>query len=410
MRGLWFVVIFYWAGQASAQEVLRLETLLSELRAKNPSIASAESWYDAARLQIKRSRALEDPQLTWMTEDISLQGEEGVTPMNRFQVNQMLPWPGKRSAMEKVAKKEADVYQARAAGTSLEIVASAKRLYYGLYLNQEKRRINREQRGIIDTLIELVTAQLSAGMPMHHDVLKMQTEAAMLDDDLLMLEAEQRMIGAMINGLLARPIETQIGTIAPAWSISQKLEEERLAKLAVENPDIQEMASMEQAELAMSEVARKEQYPDIMVGLFYDAYVGEGDMVGLMAGLNLPIWAKNKQRLDMESAELRAKATSQKRSAMESMLGAEVSQYIAMVRALEKRQVLLDQQLLPLAQQTFEASLATYPTGQTNALAVLDALRVVTEQRSALLALQVQRELALIELELRVGVPISELK
>jgi hypothetical protein len=72
MRALYLIVFFCCAGQVSAQEVLQLDTLLSELRAKNPSIASAESWYDAARLQIKRSRALEDPQLTWMAEDISL--------------------------------------------------------------------------------------------------------------------------------------------------------------------------------------------------------------------------------------------------------------------------------------------------------------------------------------------------
>jgi cobalt-zinc-cadmium efflux system outer membrane protein len=404
-------VMCCWAGIASAQEALRLEDVLAALQSKSPDIASAELAYRAATLQTKRLRALDDPQLSWMTEDISLQGEEEVSPMMRLQINQMIPWPGKRSAMEKVAQKEADVYQAKISTTSIELFASAKRAYYQLYLNQEQRRINREQSAIIETLVELVTAQLSAGMPMHHDALKMQTEGAMLDDDLLMLEADQQMWVAMLNSLMARAADIKIDKVAEAWSKPISLSEEELLQRAIQSqPALKEMLSMEQAELAMSDVARKELYPDLMVGAFYDAYLGEGDMFGLMMGLNLPVWAKSKQRIDIESAEVRASSVSKKRSAMELMLRAEIAQYVSMLRSIEKRMELIEKKTLPLAQQTFEASLATYPTGQTSAIEVLDALRIVTEQRSTMLKLRTQRELALVELELRVGAPLQEKK
>ena len=120
----------------------------------------------------------------------------------------MLPWFGKRDRMAAVAEREAEAVAARADATVLDVVTAGRRAYYGLVLNREARRINREQRAIVDTVVEVAIGRLRSGGGMHHDVLKMQTEATMLDDALVMLEADRREMAAMLNALLDRPAET----------------------------------------------------------------------------------------------------------------------------------------------------------------------------------------------------------
>jgi outer membrane protein TolC len=201
--GLFWVIA---SGHVSAQEPapLSLDALILQVATRSPGVAAEALRAEAMRRAIRRAGALDDPQLTVMAEDIPKTIRGGM-PMVRLQANQMLPWPGKRERMTRVAEREAQVAGAKETLVLLDAVTQAKRIYYGLYLSMEARRVNREQRAIADTLVDVVTGRLASGMSMHHDVLKMQTEASMLDDDLAMLEAERREMAAMLNALRDLP-------------------------------------------------------------------------------------------------------------------------------------------------------------------------------------------------------------
>ncbi|MFY9269390.1 MAG: TolC family protein, partial [Candidatus Manganitrophaceae bacterium] len=165
---------FFPSALASAQELapLSLDALVREVAARSPGVAAEVLRAEALRQAIPRARALDDPRITLMTEDVPRTITGGM-PMLRLQANQMLPWPGKRERMTRVAERESQVAGARESAVLLDAVTQAKRIYYGLYLNMEARRINREQRAIAETLVDVVTGRLASGMAMHHDVLKM---------------------------------------------------------------------------------------------------------------------------------------------------------------------------------------------------------------------------------------------
>jgi outer membrane protein, heavy metal efflux system len=389
-------------GSAWAEPALTLKDFLDAVREKSPDIASSERWYEASRLRIRRAKALPDPEVTVMGENLSLEGEE--SPMLRLQAGQMVPWPGKRGAMAKVAEREAEAAGARSGVVRLDALTAARRVYYQLYLNSSLRTLNREQYELVKTLVEIAIGQVKAGMSMHHDVLKMQTEATMLDDELVMLEADRREMVAMANALLGRTEQAALGEPLEAWSPTRPLDREALLASALERrPELKEMGSMKAAEEAMAEVARREVYPDVMFGFFYDSFRDEPDMFGVMATMNVPLWAGSKQRLDQRAAELRAASLEKKREGMAAMTASELDQAIARVEAAERRIKLIEESFLPLAQQTFEAGLATYPTGKTSVLEVLDALRVLNEQKRSLVTLRVERELALADLDRSLG-------
>ena len=390
---------------ASAQELapLSLDTLVGEVAARSPGVAAAVLRAEAMRQAIPRARALEDPQITLMTEDVPTTITGGM-PMLRLQANQMLPWPGKRSRMTRVAEREFQVAGARERAVLLDAVTQAKRIYYDLYLNMEARRVNREQRAIADTLVDVVTGRLASGMAMHHDVLKMQTEASMLDDDLAMLEAERREMVAMLNALRDRSAEEPVGEPLEAWSPDVPLDGIALVPRALEQrPEVQEMVAMAESKRAMAEVARREYYPDFMLGAFYDARRGGEDMIGAMVTVSVPLWIGRKQRIDVAVADLRASAADRDRSAMEAMVRAEVEQALARLSRVRRRSEILETELLDRAQQTFDAALAAFPAGKTNALEILDALRVVSQRRLSRTTLRVERELALVDLARALG-------
>ncbi len=390
---------------ASAQEPasLSLDALVREVAARSPGAAAEALRAEAMRQAIPRARALDDPQLTLMTEEVPTTLTGGM-PMLRVQANQMLPWRGKRERMTRVAERESQVAGARERAVLLDAVTQAKRIYYGLYLNMEARRVNREQRAIADVLVEVVTGRLASGMEMHHDVLKMQTEASMLDDELAMLEAERLEMVAMLNALRDLPAEEPVGEPLEAWSPEFPLDRAALVPRALaQRPEVQEMAAMAESKRAMAEVTRREYYPDFMLGAFYDARTGEEDTIGGMVTVSVPLWIGRKQRIDIAVADLRSSAADRDRSAMEAMVRAEVEQALARLSRVHRRSEILETELLDRAQQTFDAALAAFPAGKTNVIEILDAMRVVAQRRLSRTTLRVERELALVDLARALG-------
>ena len=153
----------------------------------------------------------------------------------------------------------------------------------------------------------------------------------------------------------------------------------------------------------MAEVARREYYPDFMLGAFYDVRKGGEDMIGAMVNVTVPVWIGRKQRIDVAVADVRANAADRDRGAMEAMVRAEVEQALVRLSRVKRRLEILDTELLDRAQQTFDAALAAFPAGKTNVLEILDAMRVVSQRRLSRTTLRVERELALVDLARAVG-------
>ncbi|HEY0712310.1 MAG TPA: TolC family protein [Polyangia bacterium] len=399
----------WWAPTPATADELRLDDLVTQIRARNPSAAAAVRRVEAARIAVPRARALPDPMLEMMLEDVPPKLSGGM-PMLRFQATQMLPWFGKRDRMAAVAEREAEARTARAEVTMLDVVAEGTRLYYQLILNRESRRINREQRAVIATVVEVAIARLRSGTGMHHDVLKMQTEGAMLDDTLIMIEADRREMAAMLNALLDRPAETTLPEPSATWTPERSLTRARVVTMALERrPELREMAAMESAERAMAAAAKREYYPDVVLGAIYDLRMDQEDALGAIVGLNLPIWIGSRQRLDVRAAEAKARGFERDRAAMAAMARAEIERQLARLDASDQRGRLLDNQFIPLAQQTLDSALAAFPSGTVDTLELLDALRALSAQRLARTGVRVERELALVDLGRVTGVPVKEL-
>jgi outer membrane protein TolC len=390
-------------------QTLRLDELVQQIRTRNPSAAAAVRRVEAARIAIPRARALPEPFVEAMAEDVPL-GITGGMPMIRFQATQMFPWFGKRDRMAAVAEREAEARNARAELTMLDVVSEGKRLYFQLLLNRESRRINRDQRAVVDTVVKVATGRLGAGTGMHHDVLKMQTEASMLDDALIMLETDRWEMAAMLNALLDRGADTPVPEPVDAWTADVALDRTRLVVLALERrPEVREMAAMERAERAMAAAARREYYPDLMLGALYDLRMEQPDALGAIVGINVPLWIGSRQRLDVRGAEARARGFERDRSAMAAMARVDVERQLARLEATTRRGRLLDTEVIPRAQQTLDSAIAAFPSGRVDVLELLDALRALFTQRLARTAVRVDRERALVDLERATGAPLEEL-
>jgi len=95
----------------------------------------------------------------------------------------------------------------------------------------------------------------------------------------------------MVNTLLDRPASAPVGERSAIWSPPINVDRDKIVNDALERrPELREMAAMGAAEHAMADVARREYYPDVMVGGLYDLRtMGGADTLGAMIGINLPI-------------------------------------------------------------------------------------------------------------------------
>jgi outer membrane protein TolC len=217
-------------------------------------------------------------------------------------------------------------------------------------------------------------------------------------------------MGAMLNALVDRAAELPIGEPLDAWTPVIPLDRKRVTEAALAaRPELREMKAMEAAEQAMAASAKREYYPDVMVGALYDFKSAEPNTMGAMLGLNVPIWIGSKQRLDVQAAETRARAVERDRAAMAAMVKADIERYFARIEAADKRAVLLDTEFIPRAQQTFDSAMAAFPSGTVDALSLLDSLRALETQKLARIAVRIDRELALVDLERATGVPLKEI-
>jgi outer membrane protein TolC len=95
---------------------------------------------------------------------------------------------------------------------------------------------------------------------------------------------------------------------------------------------------------------------------------------------------------------------------MAAMVRAEIERYFARIEAADKRARLLDTEFIPRAQQTFDSAMAAFSSGTVDVLSLLDSLRTLETQKLSRVAVRVDRELALVDLERAAGVPLKEIR
>ncbi|MCB1279410.1 TolC family protein [Prosthecobacter sp.] len=338
---------------------------MSVALANNPEMAAAEARVARMEAKVPQAKALPDPMAMVSLGNMAQTAAGRVTAMSGLQ--QKLPLPGKLGAKARMAEEEVTAARAMRDAKALGIASMVRSTYWDLYLAEQTARVLTSSRNLIGSVQTAVEARLITNQANQADLLQVTTEAAKLDEQIILAKRDATVAKARLNTLMHRPQTAALP--AARWQSS-------IGRLPAE-PPLDDHPAMAQAAAklrqfnAQLKLARLERFPDLTVGLQHGAVSNSGlspvhngqDQLYATLGVNIPLW-----QAPRKAAEEEARAGQRESEAGISATRDELSYQLSETRTrveTQKRLIeLFDDRILADAKQAFEVSLAGYSSGK----------------------------------------------
>lgn len=372
------------AGQDSGRsDTLRLSDALSAAAAANPMLRAARYAALAAGERVGPAGTLPDPQLQFglMNRMASAFGSTAdPMTMNQLQLMQMLPWPGKLGNARRAAEHTAGAARADADDQALMLAAQVRMAYYEVASADRSLEVMRRTQGLLRDFLQVSTTMYAVGDAVQQDVLRAQVEVARMGEEITRMEQERVAMAARLNALLGREASVPIPAVElPEPGAELPAADTLIALALTHRPALRAGAERVSAADAALAGARRELYPDFTVGVAYQSRPLYDNMVSLMVGINLPIFAGGRQ-LPMR----------RQMAAMRDMSGAELlslrNETIARIVETRARGVrdadlarLYRSSILPQARGAVQAALSSYRVGRVSFMQLVDNQMTVNQ-------------------------------
>jgi outer membrane protein TolC len=397
------------APAARAQEsadTLRLAAVVAEARTANPTLMAMRLTADAATYRPSRAGAWPDPTLSvgLMNRPLDGFGTGQMMTMNTVTLTQRIPWPGKRGfdadqfrALAEAKQLDADEAErqltARVVGVFADIAAIDRRLVIML-----------RTRDLLRDFADVSRARYGVGETIQQDVLQAEVAVARMREDILVLEQERIALAARLNALLGRAATAPIGPVelpAPAEEIPEA--DSLMTLAAAHRPALLAAEERVRAADAGYRQARRELYPDFMISVGYGQRPEYVDMMSIMVGVTIPLWAGSRQLpLRDEMAAMRA---AEEAAALD--LANETFAALAELRAEAERarrlSVLYRTDVLPQARAAVEAALSAYRVGTIDYMTLVESEMTVNRYETELIQLHARWLRATAEIDALAG-------
>lgn len=404
---LWSLVPALFSGSPAPTDTFRLAEATALARTDNPMLVAARLNAEAAAERVRPAGALPDPRIDFAFMNRMI-GDPGSTmdpmTMNQIQATQMLPWPGKLGAARERAGRLATAAALEADEAERMLLARVRRLYYELGATDRVLVILEQTRELVRELLTVTQARYAVGEALQQDVLQAQVAVARMHEDLAVMRAERASLSARLNALLGRAATAALDALELPEPAGAPPGADSLMRLAERHrPALEAARERHRAAEAGWRAARREIWPDLMVGLQYGARPRYENMASIMVGFSVPLYAGAKQRpmqREMQAMEAMARADALN-LANDTWAG-----LVEQVAAAERSRNLLDlytTSILPQARAGVEGALAAYRVGRVDFMSVIDHRMTVNRYETERVRLVAAWHAALAEIDALTG-------
>ncbi len=405
---------FGMAGEGTG-EVVRLEGVIEEALAKNPELQAAKARWQAAKLRIPQASALPDPTAGTMVMGKMLETRLG-PQKNVFEVEQMVPFPGKLWEKHRMAVAEAGAAEAVMRAVERELILKVSRAYADLYAVDATTRVVEGLRDLLRNFENIAQARYASQAGSQRDVAKAQTEVSETLERLVVLRQQRQTLAALLNALLDRDPSSPVGAAAKLDMPRLASTVEDLLTLAKQHrPQLHEAQAMVRRDRSASALAKWDYLPDVSVGFQY-VRIGGGTTTDPHDGrdawmvplkVTLPLWQNRLVPAVLEAT--RNLKSSEAQFAQATNL-AEYEVKDAYYRFTAAKQIieLYENALLPEAELAFHSDQAGYEAGRTDALNLIDSERVYLNAKATYHQAEAEVLKDFAELERAVGTDLRQ--
>jgi len=412
---LWLLCLFNYP--ALAAEPLQLpganvEELLALAQAQNPELATMRHEASAATARINAASALPDPTFRMALQDFTNRASGNAVSLapsqvgsTYYRVMQTLPFWGTRGLKHDIAEAEARQAQGRTGTTWAELAAKIKTDFAQYYLVIHIQKITNEMLDLTLNLERIAQSRYATGLAPQQDVIRAQVEQTGLRRDLVMLETERRNNMTRLNIVSLRDPSAALADPQRLRSLPApaKLQLKTLTeRLRNHNPQLFAVEAQLAAADKSRELAYKNRYPDVTLGVGATQTGNEIKMWELMVDFNIPLQQGSRRGQEREAENMLAAAQSRKQALANQLLG-ELVEYSAALEAARRMESLAANSLLPQAEAMLQAAYVGYQNGKVDFATLLDAQRQILKARVDVLNAQAQAQASLAQIEKLIG-------
>jgi cobalt-zinc-cadmium efflux system outer membrane protein len=371
------------AAQVVTPDTLTLAAATSLALKANPMLLASRFAADAAAQRVGPAGTLPDPQLQFglMNRMVSQFGSTmDPMTMNQVQLMQMLPWPGKLGSARRAAEHTAVAARADAEDQTLMLAAQVRMAYYEVASADRSLDVMRRTQGLLRDFLQVSTTMYAVGSAVQQDVLRAQVEVARMGEDITRMEQERVAMAARLNALLGR----EAGIPVPAVELPEPADEpppvdSLIARALTRRPALRAGTERVAAANATLAGARRELYPDLQVGVAYQSRPAYDNMISLMVGISLPIFAGARQLpMRRQMAAMRDMSAAELLNLRNETIARIVETRARAVRDRDLAQ-LYRSSILPQARGAVQAALGSYRVGQVSFMQLVDNQMTVNQ-------------------------------
>lgn len=398
-----------------AADQLALPPLLEEALKSNPQILAAAKRYESAKARIPQAKALDDPVI-----GLKFEKAKGnpfnldTTPaMDRMlSISQMLPFFGKLSLKGKIALVESQMYAAEYKDAQLEVINALEKAYYDLFMNYKEIELKQQSLDLLNSIAKVAEAKYAVSEVTQEEVLKIYSEIARLNNDLMNLSQIQSQKKTRLNTLLNREPEGVLGEprLSENFDFSQDIN--YLYKATLENqPELLMFSYAIEKNKYAESLAKKSYFPDLMAGIVMRGLASGG--IGpwdLMMAFSVPLWFWTKQKYQVKEAVANLEEAKSAYQMMKNRGLEETKNLFTAVEVSKNRIRLFQTDLIPILESSIASSLAAFRSGKGDFMLLLDSERMLIKTKMDYYAALVEYNMKLSDLKRQTGIDLKEVK
>ena len=421
--------------QAIAQPV---DSLIQKAYKNNPQLKSFEYQIQATGFRASSSSAWPAPTIGIEFSQIPTNSTNIINDAisNNISISQMFMLGGKLSAMSEMEKRKGEVLEQNLGSFQVQLRAKIKMNYYQMWLLDRQIEVQQRTISLLNELVQNMQSHVMINRMRQADLFTIQAEVASEKSNLSGMYSKRVNLQNTVNSLLGRNDFTQsISTDSILPFTPVVLSEFQLSEQVKRaNPSLIAMDRMKEMNEAGMSAANRDLFPDVMLqamimrmpnGMILTGGPRSMEMIqqsaagmtmqktdwmySIMVSITLPFAPWSSERSTAKADEMRvtnlsidAEKNSMKREMIASLRSA-LNRYTTADSLARQYQI----EIIPLTRRSAEAQTVAYQTGQVPITTVLDSRRMELMKQDDYLMVLMDRQMALIEIEMMVGAPLQ---
>ncbi|MGE4519135.1 MAG: TolC family protein [Desulfobacteraceae bacterium] len=375
------IVILFFSGpgySAAGQSNLNdryLEGLIKEAVENNRSIKSLEKKALSLKEGASSAGALPDPVAGIGFANIPTDSfdfnQEPMTQKQIF-VAQNVPWLSKLDLKTEIELKKSHTVKSLKKREKALTAKKTASLYYDLIFKEHEIKANKELIRMVENIIQILDSGYSSGNLKQQDILTGHVELERLKDKKISLEKEKNIVEIKLNEVLNRDVFKNIKTKDNLPFPEIKFDSKDFKSKALENnPEIQVLKNVKNEKKEITDLVRKDYYPDMQFKASYgqrgeDAKGNDlADFFSFTASFSIPLWQNKSQDKKLASAKLMEESSDEEINSKRLTLPHKVDEILESLEMKKERYLLFKDSIIPVAEKLSQASMNDYRVGRT---------------------------------------------